>query len=93
MRSPDWNYPESTVEGGVLDNGYIIFDREWRTGDKISVKFNMNIQAFPLPDNNGRAVAFKYGPVVLAAELGRDDKMTLRQVGVQCDVSANKLVR
>jgi hypothetical protein len=53
----------------------------------------MNIQVFPLPDNNGRAVAFKYGPVVLAAELGRDDKMTLRQVGVQCDVSANKLVR
>ena len=93
VRSPDWNYLESAVEGGVLDNGYIIFDREWRTGDKISVKFNMNIQAFPLPDNNGRAVAFKYGPVVLAAELGRDDKMTLRQVGVQCDVSANKLVR
>ena len=36
--------------------------------------------------------AFKYGPVVLAAELGIDSKMTLRQVGVQCDVSANKLV-
>ena len=53
----------------------------------------MNIQVFPLPDNNQRAVAFKYGPVVLAAELGRDDKMSLRQVGVQCDVSGNKLVR
>ena len=31
--------------------------------------------------------------VVLAAELGRDDKMNLRQVGVQCDVAGNKLVR
>ena len=53
----------------------------------------LNIQVFPLPDNGQKAVAFKYGPIVLAAELGRDDKMTLRQVGVQCDVAGNKLVR
>ena len=52
----------------------------------------MEIRAYNLPDNP-RSYAFKYGPVVLAAELGHDDKMSLRQVGVQCDVCANKIVR
>ena len=93
VRSPDWNYQAADAPDGTLDSGYILYTRKWQAGERFSIKFNMNIQAFPLPDNNGRAVAFKYGPVVLAAELGRDDKMTLRQVGVQCDVSANKLVR
>ncbi|MCR4900260.1 MAG: glycoside hydrolase family 127 protein [Treponema sp.] len=93
VRSPDWNYQPAGAPGGTLQDGYILYSRQWHAGDTIKIKFNMNIQAFPLPDNNGRAVAFKYGPVVLAAELGRDDKMTLRQVGIQCDVSGNKLVR
>ncbi len=101
VRSPDWNYAKAEVfinenpcsEAVFDDSGYIFIKRNWACGDKIRIKFNMKIQVFPLPDNNGRAVAFKYGPVVLAANLGRDDKMTLRQVGVQCDVSGNKLVR
>ena len=103
VRVPDWNYQNPTVfinenptnEGSDFntDSGYIIINRIWQDGDKISIKFNMNIQVFPLPDNGQKAVAFKYGPIVLAAELGRDDKMTLRQVGVQCDVAGNKLVR
>ena len=92
VRSPDWNYQSADAPEGILDSGYLLFTREWHTGDTFRVKFNMNIQSFPLPDNNQKAVAFKYGPVVLAAELGRDDKMTLRQVGVQCDVAGNKLV-
>ncbi len=100
VRCPDWNYAKSEVliNGNsasevVFDkSGYLLLKRKWSKGDKIKIKFNMNIQVFPLPDNNQRAVAFKYGPVVLAAELGRDDKMTLRQIGVQCDVSANKMV-
>ncbi len=92
VRSPDWNHQPADAPEGTLDSGYILFAREWHTGDTFTVKFNMNIQSFPLPDNNQKAVAFKYGPVVLAAELGRDDKMNLRQVGVQCDVAGNKLV-
>ena len=92
VRSPDWNYQSADAPEGILDSGYLLFTREWHTGDTFTIKFNMNIQVFPLPDNGQKAVAFKYGPVVLAAELGRDDKMTLRQVGVQCDVAGNKLV-
>ena len=93
VRSPDWNYQQNALPEAVFDSGYYLFTREWQAGDTFKVKFNMNIQVFPLPDNGQKAVAFKYGPIVLAAELGRDDKMTLRQVGVQCDVAGNKLVR
>ena len=103
VRSPDWNYQTATVfinenqaKEGIdyqTDSGYILLNREWQNGDTFRIKFNMNIQVFPLPDNGQKAVAFKYGPIVLAAELGRDDKMTLRQVGVQCDVAGNKLVK
>ena len=93
VRSPNWNYQPANAPGGISDCGYILYTREWHTGDTFSIKLNMNIQTFPLPDNDQKAVAFKYGPFVLAAELGRDEKMTLRQIGVQCDVAANKLVK
>ena len=100
IRVPDWNYqqPGIKINGNdapqaVFDpSGYIIIKRNWQSNDIINIKFNMNIQAFPLPDNGQKAVAFKYGPVVLTADLGRDEKMTLHQVGVQCDVAGNKLV-
>ena len=102
LRLPEWSAgaPEIFVNGEswALDgssktaDGYIHLNRVWNNGDKIALKLPMEIRAFNLPDNP-RAYAFKYGPVVLAAELGRDDKMSLRQVGVQCDVCANKIVR
>lgn len=100
IRSPDWNYQKSTVFiNGICseneyneDSGYILINRNWKKGDTVKIEFSMQMKAYPLPDNNQKAVAFKYGPVVLAAELGRDEKMTLRQVGVQCDVCGNKYI-
>lgn len=52
----------------------------------------MEIKAYTLPDNAGKVYGFKYGPIVLAAELGRDDKMGTYQIGVQCDVCKTKIV-
>lgn len=101
VRCPDWcsgDY-KVTVNGADAaksvqnDSGYILFKNNLKAGDVVKIKFPMEIVAYCLPDNGKRAVGFKYGPVVLAAELGRDDKMSLRQVGVQCDVSGNKYVR
>ena len=98
LRVPDWTAgePEISVNGekqkAVSKDGYIFLNRSWKSGDKISLTLPMELRAYNLPDNR-RCYAFKYGPVVLAAELGRDDKMSLRQVGVQCDVCANKIVR
>ena len=101
LRIPEWvaGIPQLDLNGAALsvtkddcDSGFVYITREWKTGDFVELKLPMEIRAYNLPDNP-RSYAFKYGPVVLAAELGRDSKMALRQVGVQCDVCANKIVR
>ena len=103
LRIPDWaigagvlkvcvNGKAVELSSSDFENGYIRISRDWKSGDVVSLFLPMEVRSFSLPDNP-RCCAFKYGPVVLAAELGRDDKMSLRQVGVQCDVCANKIVR
>ena len=101
LRIPDWtaatpslliNDAEADTKDFAEEDGYLFIKRNWQSGDTITLNLPMEIRAYTLPDNP-KAAAFKYGPVVLAAELGRDDKMTLRQVGVQCDVCANKIIR
>jgi len=101
LRIPDWtaaapslliNDTEADSKDFTEKDGYLYITRNWQSGDTITLNLPMEIRAYTLPDNP-KAAAFKYGPVVLAAELGRDDKMTLRQVGVQCDVCANKIIR
>lgn len=101
LRIPDWtaaapslliNDTEVDTKDFTEKDGYIYITRSWQAGDTISLNLPMEIRAYTLPDNP-KSAAFKYGPVVLAAELGRDDKMSLRQVGVQCDVCANKIIR
>jgi len=51
----------------------------------------MEVRAYTLPDNDG-AYAFKYGPVVLSAELGTDDKMDLTTCGVAVSIPKTKVV-
>ena len=103
LRLPDWTdgLPGIMINGKIQDTvdldeagkkGWLMISRSWHKGDKLMLTLPMKIRTYKLPDNP-RCYAFKFGPVVLAAELGRDDKMSLRQVGVQCDVCANKIVR
>lgn len=101
LRIPDWtsaapslliNDAEADTKDFAEEDGYLFIKRNWQSGDTITLNLPMEIRAYTLADNPN-AAAFKYGPVVLAAELGRDDKMKLRQVGVQCDVCANKIIR
>ncbi len=56
------------------------------------MKIPLGIKSYTLPDNAGTVYGFKYGPLVLAAELGADDKMTTYQIGVQCDVCQYKII-
>lgn len=60
--------------------------------DKVELTLPMGICAYTLPDNAGTTYGFKYGPIVLAAELGIDDKRGTYQIGVQCDVCKTKIV-
>lgn len=102
FRIPDWaetfGIKDCNLKIDGLDfsdavkKGYICLKNNWKTGDKITIEFQQKLKAYTLADSNGHSFAFKYGPAVLAAELGKDDNMILHQVGVQCDVSGNKIV-
>ncbi|MBC7785853.1 MAG: glycoside hydrolase family 127 protein [Burkholderiales bacterium] len=48
---------------------YVVIDRTWKTGDTVELTLPMRLAAEPTPDNPA-VVAFTYGPVVLAADVG-----------------------
>lgn len=80
LRIPQWkagsmtvsvngkNYAYETVDGYAAVNGL-------SSGDKVTVKIPMEITAYPLPDNKA-VYGFKYGPIVLSAELGKENMQT-----------------
>lgn len=81
LRVPDWcadkpsikiNSAETEVKA---EEGFIRLSREWQDGDVIEYTIPMTVRAFSLQDNEN-AVAFKYGPWVLSANLGNNDMLT-----------------
>ena len=78
LRFPSWatagatvtvngkNWPVKTSPGN-----YIIIRRTWKKGDRVKVNFPMTLTAIPANDNPQK-VAFVYGPIVLAGEMGTE---------------------
>jgi uncharacterized protein len=50
-------------------SGYAEINRRWKDSDKIDIILPMDLHSESMPDNADR-IAFLYGPVVLAADLG-----------------------
>lgn len=96
LRIPDWaEFNKIDINADTqIENGYFILEKKWTDGDKIELSLPMKIQTHQLTDWNGpgKTFGFKIGPYVLAAELGNAD-YKFGQVGVQCDVCANKIIR
>ena len=77
IRKPYWagNSEHININGKEFktiadENGYWNIEGKWKKGDKIAVKFDMNLYTETMPDNPNR-IAFKYGPIVLAGQLGK----------------------
>ena len=81
LKVPDWCEDKPTVKINgdkklvIVKDGFITLDREWNDGDTIEYEMNMQVVAYPLPDNEN-TVAFKYGPWVLSANMGQKDMNT-----------------
>jgi DUF1680 family protein len=81
LRVPDWCAEKPTVKINgeeiitKVQNGKIALDYEWKNGDIIEYNLPMQVIAFNLPDNEN-SVAFKYGPWVLSADMGKKDMNT-----------------
>ena len=70
-------------------NGYIEIAKIWEDGEELEIEFGMKITAAGLPDSEN-VYAFKYGPVLLSADLGFDD-MEETTTGVNVTVPENKI--
>ncbi len=81
LRVPDWcaDTPVVKINGTLCKekavNGFIRLSKEWQDGDVIEYTIPMGIEVYDLQDNEN-AVAFKYGPWVLSADLGSSDMQT-----------------
>jgi len=52
--------------------GYIEISKKWTNNDKVEITLPMGIHKMGLPDNENR-VAFFYGPIILAGDLGETE--------------------
>jgi uncharacterized protein len=78
IRNPAWAKGDVSVfiNGKKMDfiktsNGYFTINRKWKNGDKMQVRFGMSLNFETMPDNPNR-IAFLYGPIVLAGQLGKE---------------------
>lgn len=77
IRKPYWLQKHFSIEINhktlkdirVDKDGYFVLNRQWKNNDRIRLIFPMSIHTWPIPDNPSR-VAFLYGPIVLAGDLG-----------------------
>ena len=79
VRIPEWaGKMEVKVNGkpaeSVSEGGFLKVYRKWEKGDKVEVSLPMSLRAVPLPDMSDN-YSFMYGPVVLAAETGRQEQL------------------
>ena len=81
LRVPDWiaGAPVVAVNGKEVKaevvNGFIRISGTRKDGDIITYRMPMEVKVYGLADNEN-VVAFKYGPVVLSANLGNEDMST-----------------
>lgn len=87
IRVPYWVAGEVTItvngklENAEAVNGYVTLERDWQAGDEIAVTLPMALhkheakgfEAEGFEAGGAALVAFMYGPVVLAGQLGRDN--------------------
>lgn len=95
IRYPRWatnglkitlNGKERTVKG--TPGSYITLKEKWGTGTTLAISIPMDVYTVSMPDNPNRVGIF-YGPVLLAAPLGRAE---LKEYDIPCFVSESGLV-
>lgn len=97
LRVPEWvaSEPVVTVNGeaqsNVINDCHIRIERVWQNGDSLEIKLPMAVKAYGLPDDD-TVFGFKYGPVVLSAELGQEEMDKRTACGVSVTLPASKIV-
>lgn len=93
LRIPEWtNNPTIKINGIEIDfkaeNNLVILEKQWNN-DTVEYTLPMSVMVHKLPDNQN-AVAFKYGPYVLSANMG-DSEMHTTTTGVNVTIPESNL--
>jgi DUF1680 family protein len=79
IRKPHWankglkvlvNGKEEVIS--IDEQGYLNLNRKWAKGDRVVLKFALDLYAVSMPDNPARR-AFFYGPTLLAGDFGEKE--------------------
>lgn len=70
IRVPQW------TDASYGNDGYAVFDREWKNGDSVYVEFPMHVRSEAI-DDDPDMIAYTYGPMVLAAETDAETRLEL----------------
>lgn len=80
VRVPEWTETETLrlsingeQQGVTAKDGYVTVNRTWSEGDKVKLELPMHLRAIALPDGSAN-YSLLYGPIVLAAQLGKQDQ-------------------
>jgi len=96
FRLPEWKAGNVTitVNGTKYSyktvNDYAQVTGDFKSGDVIEVTIPMEVRAYNLPDGN-TTYGFKYGPIVLSAELGKENMQT-GSTGMWVTIPKDKIV-
>ena len=77
VRSPHWAQGIAVSINGIREktfvasDGYLVIDRTWKSGDRVEVTLPMKLRQEPVAGSPELAT-LAYGPLVLAARMGRD---------------------
>ena len=97
LRIPDWMHGEATiyVNGAekmtAANSEYVLLERNWEDGDVIMAKYPMSVESVGLLDQDA-VFAFRYGPTVLAAKLGKEKMGEATWAGIDLTAPLYKVV-
>ena len=98
LRIPDWMHGEATIYVNGAEkmtaagnSEYVLLARNWEDGDVIMAKYPMSVESVGLLDQDA-VFAFRYGPTVLAAKLGKEKMGEATWAGIDLTAPLYKVV-
>lgn len=98
LRIPGWMHGEATIYVNGAEkmtaagnSEYVLLERNWEDGDVIMAKYPMSVESVGLLDQDA-VFAFRYGPTVLAAKLGKEKMGEATWAGIDLTAPLYKVV-
>lgn len=98
LRIPDWMHGEATIYVNGAEkmtaagnSEYVLLERNWEDGDVIMAKYPMSVESVGFLDQDA-VFAFRYGPTVLAAKLGKEKMGEATWAGIDLTAPLYKVV-